>query len=211
MSADCTQVSTPMLLQQIRELGTCQCSAHCATTSALHTLADTQSDVISICCCMFTVHQLTASVRSSSSIFIFLCSLSCWVCRLLVMICRHTHLQQQLHLEDVQLLHPLKPAKRSVDSIEASSHSSSSSDPSSSIGLDECGNTANGVEGTGVTHVGLLRAGSVRHVVAGLADGQLLMYRENGVWPHICPHCSLIFLLKLLTFPWGLEYTPVTG
>lgn len=123
------------------------------------------------------------------------------------MVCRHTHLQQQLHLEDVQLLHPLEPAKDSVDSLQASSHTSSSSDLTSSVGQGECGNIASGVEVTGVTHVGLLRAGSVRHVVAGLADGQLLMYRENGVQPKICSHCSLISLLELLTFPWILGYT----
>ena len=130
------------------------------------------------------------------------------------MVCRHTHLQQQLHLEDVQLLHPLQPAKDSVDSIPASSHTSSSSDLTSSERLDECGNTANGAEVTGVTHVGLLRAGSVRHVVAGLADGQLLMYRENGVWPKICLHCLLIFLLELHMSSWvfdTLGYTPVTA
>ena len=122
------------------------------------------------------------------------------------MVCRHTHLQQQLRLEEVQLLHPLESAKHSVDSIDSgldsiqpSSYTSSSSDLSSGTGLEECGDNANGAEVTGVTHVGLLRAGSVRHVVAGLADGRLLMYRENGVQPKICLHCLLIFLLKLST------------
>ena len=32
----------------------------------------------------------------------------------------------------------------------------------------------------GVSHVGFLRAGAARQVVAALADGQLLVYRENG-------------------------------
>lgn len=35
-------------------------------------------------------------------------------------------------------------------------------------------------DASGVTHVGLLRAGAARHVIAALADGQVLMYRENG-------------------------------
>ena len=43
-------------------------------------------------------------------------------------------------------------------------------------------------QATGVTHVGLLRAGAARHVVAALADGQVLMYRENGeeTWSYTC-------------------------
>ena len=123
------------------------------------------------------------------------------------MVCRHTHLQQQLHLEDVQLLHPLEPAKDSVDSTQAS-HTSSRSDPTSSVGQGECGNTASGVEITGVTHVGLLRAGSVRHVVAGLADGQLLMYRENGVQPTYCSSSCWKILCSpgyLDTLQWQLD------
>lgn len=34
-----------------------------------------------------------------------------------------------------------------------------------------------------VAHVGLLRAGAARQVVAALADGQVLVYRENGEVP----------------------------
>ncbi len=52
---------------------------------------------------------------------------------------------------------------------------------------DECNSTdvAEVIEGIeGVTHVGLLRAGSARQVVAALADGQILLYRENGEHLH---------------------------
>ena len=55
------------------------------------------------------------------------------------------------------------------------------------MATEECdGGTQHTV--TGVTHVGLLRAGAARHVIAVLADGQVLMYRENGekAWSCIC-------------------------
>ena len=46
----------------------------------------------------------------------------------------------------------------------------------------------------GVTHVGLLRAGAARQVVAALADGQVLVYRENG---ELSSYCSVHVLDKL--------------
>ncbi len=51
---------------------------------------------------------------------------------------------------------------------------------STSAGLRECDTAGNGAEAAGVSHVGILRAGAARQVVAALADGQLLLYRENG-------------------------------
>lgn len=99
--------------------------------------------------------------------------------------CRHAHLQQELHKESVQLLHPLSSAAH----LEASSGGPpSNSKSSSSTDSEDCDNTdvaevhegEQAGRGGGVTHVGLLRAGSARQVVAALADGQLLLYRENG-------------------------------
>lgn len=60
-------------------------------------------------------------------------------------------------------------------------------DPGSSMSTEECDS---GLQHTakGVTHVGLLRVGAARHVIAALAPGQVLMYRENGekAWTCIC-------------------------
>ena len=44
---------------------------------------------------------------------------------------------------------------------------------------EEC-DSGLGQSAPGVIHVGLLRAGAARQVVAALADGQVLFYRENG-------------------------------
>ena len=38
--------------------------------------------------------------------------------------------------------------------------------------------------------MGILRAGAARQVVAALADGQLLLYRENGNQVYIVPFCD---------------------
>lgn len=86
--------------------------------------------------------------------------------------CRHTHLQQQLVKERVLLLPPPDPPAGAVGGLAASSDSSSTTTDECDSGLLQ--------SATGVTHVGLLRAGAARHVIAALADGQVLMYRENG-------------------------------
>ena len=51
---------------------------------------------------------------------------------------------------------------------------------STSTNLRECDTAGSGAEAAGVSLVGILRAGAARQVVAALADGQLLLYRENG-------------------------------
>lgn len=91
---------------------------------------------------------------------------------------RHTHLQHQLLKEHVQLLPPPDPPARPVGSLTASSRSSSMTTDECDSGLLQ--------SATGVTHVGLLRAGAARHVIAALADGQVLMYRENGEKAYKC-------------------------
>ena len=95
--------------------------------------------------------------------------------RLPALVCRHAHLQQQLQKEETQLLHPIDPTTDAVSHSELSQISSSTSKD-----LHECDTAGNGAEAAGVTHVGILRAGAARQVVAALADGQLLLYRENG-------------------------------
>ncbi|DBA70997.1 TPA: hypothetical protein ACH3X2_011432 [Trebouxia sp. C0005] len=86
---------------------------------------------------------------------------------------RLAHLQQQLQKEETQLLHPIDPATKFVSDLELSKSSSSTD-------LHECDTAEPGAEAAGVTHVSILRAGAARQVVAALADGQLLLYRENG-------------------------------
>lgn len=88
------------------------------------------------------------------------------------MYCRHTHLQQQLLKESIQPLPPPDPPAGAVGGLTASSGSSSMTTDECDSGLLQ--------SATGVTHVGLLRAGAARHVIAALTDGQVLMYRENG-------------------------------
>ncbi|DBB00194.1 TPA: hypothetical protein ACH3X1_014024 [Trebouxia sp. C0004] len=89
---------------------------------------------------------------------------------------RHTHLQQQLQKEQTQLLHPMDPTADVESDPELSTITRSTS-----TDLRECMTaTGSGAEAAGVTHVGILRAGAARQVVAALADGQLLLYRENG-------------------------------
>ncbi len=95
--------------------------------------------------------------------------------RLPALVCRHAHLQQQLQKEETQLLYPIDPITDVVSDSELSQISSSTS-----AGLHECDTAGTGAEAAGVTHVGILRAGAARQVVAALADGQLLLYRENG-------------------------------
>lgn len=93
---------------------------------------------------------------------------------------RHTHLQQQLLKERIQLLHrPAQPPVRAPDANRAL-------DPGDTMATGECDNDLQ--QNTGTTHVGLLRAGAARHVIAALADGQVLMYRENGekAWTCTC-------------------------
>ncbi len=72
-------------------------------------------------------------------------------------------------------MHPIDPITDAVPDSELSKISSSTS-----ADLHECDTAGNGAEAAGVTHVGILRAGAARQVVAALADGQLLLYRENG-------------------------------
>ena len=72
-------------------------------------------------------------------------------------------------------MHPIDPTTDAVSHSELSQISSSTSKD-----LHECDTAGNGAEAAGVTHVGILRAGAARQVVAALADGQLLLYRENG-------------------------------
>ena len=55
----------------------------------------------------------------------------------------------------------------------------SDTDSGSSMSTEECDSGLQHTA-TGVAHVGLLRVGAARHVIAALANGQVLMYRENG-------------------------------
>lgn len=88
---------------------------------------------------------------------------------------RHAHLQQQLQKEETQLLQPTDPTVDVVSDSDLSNFSSSTS-----TNLRECDTAGSGAEAAGVSLVGILRAGAARQVVAALADGQLLLYRENG-------------------------------
>lgn len=72
-------------------------------------------------------------------------------------------------------MHPTDPTADAVSDSELSQISSSTS-----ADLRECDTAGNGAVSAGVTHVAILRAGAARQVVAALADGQLLLYRENG-------------------------------
>ncbi len=79
-------------------------------------------------------------------------------------------------------MHPINPTTDAVSDSELSKISSSTR-----TDLRECDTAGNGAEDAGVTHMGILRAGAARQVVAALADGQLLLYRENGNQLYIVP------------------------
>lgn len=95
---------------------------------------------------------------------------------------RHAHLHQQLLKDSIQLLPcPASPMTQPDPRTGAGDSPAANMETcwGGSMATAECNSGLDpGV--VEVAHVGLLRAGAARQVVAALADGQVLVYRENG-------------------------------
>ena len=96
--------------------------------------------------------------------------------------CRHAHLQQQLLKEDVQLLQPPQTpasAPTPAQSLAEANSRAAGSTTGNDFSNEECENIVD-PHATGVVHLGLLRAGAARQVMAAFADKHIVIYRENG-------------------------------
>lgn len=97
---------------------------------------------------------------------------------------RHAHLQQQFLKDSIQLLRCPDPRLAHPDPLARDSRSPTPNRDTyggGSMATAECDSgPSHGADVVGVTHVGLLRAGAARQVVAALSDGQVFVYSDNG-------------------------------